>query len=110
LSWNRPARWISNFVRASDFFPFPSPWGSPRTMLGDSTIGIAKIRETGKRADVPPGTVGARTSRGVDVACADEWVVVQLLFRRGEYISAKEVLKTGDRFTSLGTRGSTPCP
>jgi methionyl-tRNA formyltransferase len=110
LSWNRPARWISNFVRASDFFPFPSPWGPPRTVLGESTIGIAKIRETGKPADVPPGTVGARTSGGVNVACADEWVIVQQLFLRGKYISAKDVLKTGDRFRCLVTLGSTRCP
>jgi methionyl-tRNA formyltransferase len=110
LSWNRPARWISNFVRAADFFPFPSPWGPPRTMLGDSTIGIAKIRETGKPADVPPGTVGAQRNGGVDVASADEWIVVQRIFWRGKYISSKEVLKTGDRFTCLVTQGSTPCP
>ena len=31
LSWNRPTRRIVDFIRASNFFPFRSPWGVPRT-------------------------------------------------------------------------------
>jgi methionyl-tRNA formyltransferase len=98
LSWNRPARRIGRFVRASDFFPFPSPWGAPRTRLGDLTLGIAKVRLTGRRADVSPGTVGVCTDGGLEVACADEWVLVRQVFAGGRYIPAKQVLKTGDRF------------
>jgi methionyl-tRNA formyltransferase len=33
LLWSLPARKIVNFVRACDFFPFPSPWGHPQTIL-----------------------------------------------------------------------------
>ena len=103
LSWDRPARQISNFVRASDFFPFPSPWGAPRSRLGGLTLGILKVRLTGRPADVPPGTVGAQSDGGVEVACADEWLVVRQMFREGKYIPAKEVLKAGDRFVDCAT-------
>src|SRR6516164_6789456 len=105
LSWNRPAGRIGCFVRASDFFPFSSPWGAPRTRLGDLSFGIAKVRLTGRRAHVSPGTVGAHTHGGVEVACADEWVLVRQLFAEGKYIPARQVLKTGDR---LGDCLATP--
>ena len=109
LSWNRPARRIGNFVRASDFFPFPSPWGAPRTRVGDSTLGIAKVRLTGRPADVPPGTVGTQTCEGIEVACADEWLVVRQVFAQGKCISAKQVLKAGDHFADCPTdQVSTP--
>jgi methionyl-tRNA formyltransferase len=109
LSWNRPARRIDHFVRASDFFPFPSPWGAPRTRLGDSTLGIAKVRLTGRPADVPPGTVGTQTREGIEVACADEWLVVRQVFAEGKCISANQVLKAGDHFADdLIDQASTP--
>jgi methionyl-tRNA formyltransferase len=104
LSWNLPARRIDNFVRASDFFPFPSPWGAPRTKRGDSTFGIAKVRLTGRQADVPPGTVGAQTREGVEVACADEWLVVRQIFSEGKYIPARHEFKAGDRFADCLTK------
>ena len=97
LCWNCPARRIVDFVRASDFFPFPSPWGAPRTRLGDSTLGISKARLTGTPADAPPGTIGIEKAGGVEVACADEWILVRRVFRGGKHIPAKEALKAGDR-------------
>ena len=109
LSWGRPARQIDRFVRAADYLPFPSPWGAPCTRLGDTTFGIAKVRLTGRRADRPPGTVGAHTSGGVEVACADEWLLVRHVFREGACIPAKQVLKAGDCFADcLGKQVSTP--
>ncbi|MFB9266903.1 methionyl-tRNA formyltransferase [Bradyrhizobium erythrophlei] len=74
LSWNRPARRIVDFVRASNFFPYRSPWGVPRTKRGDSTLGILNARLTGTPVDAPPGTVGAERRGGVEVAGADEWI------------------------------------
>lgn len=97
LSWNRPARRIVDFVRASDFFPYRSPWGVPRTKRGDSTLGILKARLTGTPVDAPPGTVGAERSGGVEVACADEWIVVRQVFREGKCVPAREALKAMDR-------------
>ena len=97
LSWNRPARHIVDFVRASNFFPFRSPWGVPRTKRGDSTLGILKARLTGTPVDAPPGTVGTERSGGVEVAGADEWILVRQVFRDGICVPAREVLKAGDR-------------
>ena len=97
LSWNRPARRIVDFVRASNFFPFRSPWGVPRTRRGDSTLGILKARLTGTPADAPPGTVGAERSGGVEVAGADEGVLVRQVFRDGVGVPARDVLKAGER-------------
>jgi methionyl-tRNA formyltransferase len=97
LSWNRPARRIVDFVRASNFFPFRSPWGVPRTKRGDLTFGVLKARLTGTPVDAPPGTVGMERSGGVEVACADEWILVRQVFREGRCIPAREALKPGDR-------------
>ena len=35
-------RRIVDLVRAADYFPFPSPWGSPTTRLGDVELGSAQ--------------------------------------------------------------------
>ncbi len=94
LSWNRLARRIVDFVRASNFFPFRSPWGVLRTKRGDSTLGILKARLTGTPVDGPPGT---ERSGGVEVACADEWILVRQVFREGICIPAREALKARDR-------------
>jgi methionyl-tRNA formyltransferase len=107
LSWNRPARRIVDFVRASNFFPFRSPWGVPRTKRGDSTLGILKAQVTGTPVDAPPGTVGTERSRGVEVASADEWILVRQVLRDGICVPAREVLKAGDRLADcLNTRAS----
>ncbi len=99
LCWSWPARQIVDFVRAADFFPFPSPWGAPRTKLADSTLGISKAQLTGTPADAPPGLIGMEKARGVEVACADEWILVRQVFRAGKYVPAKEVLEAGVRLT-----------
>ena|ERR1700726_5143593 len=109
LCWNRPARRIVDFIRASNFFPFPSPWGVPRTKRGDSTLGIPKARLTGTPVDAPPGTVGTERSGGVEVACADEWILVRQVFREGICIPPRDALKAGDRLADcVSTPASKP--
>jgi methionyl-tRNA formyltransferase len=103
LFWNRPAQRIADFVRAADFFPFRSPWGPPLTKRGDATLGITKVRMTGRPAYAPPGVVGTKNDQGVDVACADQWILVRQLFNEGKYIPAHEVLVEGDRLSDCET-------
>jgi methionyl-tRNA formyltransferase len=103
LSWYRSARRIVDLVRASNFFPFRSPWGVPRTRRGGSILGILKARLTGTPVDAPPGTVGMERSGGVEVACADEWVLVRQVLRNGKCIPAREALKAGDRLADCVT-------
>jgi methionyl-tRNA formyltransferase len=98
LNWQRPARQIVNFIRACDFFPFPSPWGTPRTTLGDQWIGIGKASGTGQPVGVSPGSVETLAGSKIRVACADEWILVHRLLIDGRHIPPAEVLKTGDRF------------
>jgi methionyl-tRNA formyltransferase len=103
LSWTRPARQVVDFVRACDYLPFRSPWGFPRTRLGDSILGIARAAPTGKPADAPPGTVGVVRNGAVEVACADEWILVRQLHRDGSLVPASKILKKGDRLADCAT-------
>jgi methionyl-tRNA formyltransferase len=99
LSWSLRAGEVVNFIRACDFFPFPSPWGYPRTRIGDQEIAIVKACRTGQLCDRLPGTVGSLVESGVLVACADEWILVSKVMIRGQYMNPITVLKPGDRFT-----------
>jgi len=96
VSWSRPARQIVDFVRAADFFPFHSPWGPPRARLRGSIIGITKAALTGARTDAPSGTVSRVSSRGAEVACGDEWILVRQVFQDGRHRAASLVLEPGD--------------
>jgi len=97
LSWSASARQIVNFVRACDFYPFPSPWGNPRTQLGGREIAIARASLSGQCCDAQPGTV--RCCDGtIQVASCDEWVIVERLIADGRRLHAGDVLKPGDRF------------
>jgi methionyl-tRNA formyltransferase len=106
LSWERPARQVVDFVRACDYAPFESPWGLPRTCLGATTLGICKAALTGRRAAAPPGTVGAATNSAVEVACADEWIVVRQVRWEGNLVQASKILRQGDRLTEAAIVGS----
>jgi methionyl-tRNA formyltransferase len=107
LFWNRPARRIVDFVRACDFFPFSSPWGHPRTRLGNREFGIVKARSTGHPADATPGSVGESGAEGVRVASRDEWVHVRQVFCDGKYLPARATLVPGDKLEDPITAMST---
>src|SRR5579864_708180 len=55
LSWKWPANKVVNFVRACDYFPFSSPWGYPRSLLGTKEFALVKARRTGVACEVLPG-------------------------------------------------------
>jgi methionyl-tRNA formyltransferase len=101
LSWYSPAQRISNFVRACDFSPFHSPWGHPRTGLRGQELGIVKASLIMKTSEAQPGTVGKVSDVGVEVACADEWILVQKVFREGKRVSASAILGPGDQLHDL---------
>jgi len=97
-----PARQVVNFVRACDYHPLPSPWGSPRVKLGDRTMSVIKATLTGTRADSSPGAVGRVDGAGAQVACSDEWVTVAKVIVEGRYRDAADVLRTGDQLEDIG--------
>jgi methionyl-tRNA formyltransferase len=101
VCWSWPARKVTDFVRACDFYPFPSPWGHPRARLNMQEFALVKACQTGLPAGVPPGTVGKSCGSGVNVACGDEWVMVSKLLLGGKYLGAQEFLRPGDRLAEI---------
>jgi UDP-4-amino-4-deoxy-L-arabinose formyltransferase/UDP-glucuronic acid dehydrogenase (UDP-4-keto-hexauronic acid decarboxylating) len=102
LAWDRPAREIVAFVRACDYFPFPSPWGHPVARVGADDLQIVKAAQTGDTADAPPGTVGAVADRAVRVASGDEWIAVSRVAMNGQVRNAAEVLEPGQQLADGG--------
>jgi methionyl-tRNA formyltransferase len=99
IVWNRPAKRIVDFVRAADYFPFPSPWGIPAARLDGDPVGIVKASRTGRVAEAEPGTIGDADDRGVPVAAEDEWVRVERVLAGERPQPAAEVLRPGGRLT-----------
>jgi len=97
VNWSRLAREIVNLARACDYYPFPSPWGSPRARLGEQEIGLIKARLSGESCNVAPGTVGRLFGPAVQVACADEWIWVDKMLIEGNYLPAADILQSGAR-------------
>ena len=99
VEWSRTARQVVDFVRASDYFPFPSPWGSPLASLDDGEVAILKSARTRRATGgEPAGTVGEADGGAVAVAAADEWVSVQRVAVDGAPHDAAAVLRAGTRF------------
>lgn len=98
IEWARPAEEIVAFVRACDYFPFPSPWGQPAARLDGAELSILKAERTGEPSSQEPGSVGAVEDGGAAaVAAADEWVSVKRVSVEGEAEDAGAVLQTGQR-------------
>jgi methionyl-tRNA formyltransferase len=97
VNWSRLAREIVNLARACDYYPFPSPWGSPRARLGEQEIGVIKARLTGEPCNAAPGTVRRLAGPAVQVACADEWIWLDKALIEGKYLPAADILKSGAR-------------
>jgi methionyl-tRNA formyltransferase len=97
IVWSSSARELVDFVRACDYFPFPSPWGHPQARLNGDAVGVTKAARTGAAADAEPGRVGDAAEDGVRVAAADEWIVVSRLHVAGKAQPAAFVLEPGMR-------------
>jgi methionyl-tRNA formyltransferase len=105
LSWATPAKEVRDFVRACDFSPLRSPWGTPTAELAGREVGVAGMSMTGSPAADPPGSVRPTSDGSVLVACIDEWVRVDTVILHGRRLTAAESLSavggtdgdTGDR-------------
>jgi len=97
IEWGLPARDVAAFVRACDYFPFPSPWGHPAATHQGRPLAVLKAEPTGEEAGGPPGTVGRASASGVAVAAADEWIELRRVSLNGEVVDAAAVLRAGQR-------------
>jgi UDP-4-amino-4-deoxy-L-arabinose formyltransferase/UDP-glucuronic acid dehydrogenase (UDP-4-keto-hexauronic acid decarboxylating) len=98
IDWSRSARQVVNFVRASDFLPFPSPWGHPKASIAGRELSVVKAICTGTPCTEAPGSIGARVGDEVLVACADEWVRLRRVQNGRSVLPAGRVLQPGEQF------------
>ena len=93
ISWRLPAKQVCDFVRACDFHPFESPWGTPIACIAGREIGVAEATPTGQpRLDDPPGSLRSSDDGSLLVACADEWIKIGIVFDHGSRLSGSEAL------------------
>lgn len=97
IDWSRSACEVTRFVRACDYGPLPSPWGSPLTRLGSQSVGIVAASRTGRGCAAPPGTIGRMADGSPMVATADEWVRIDRVRLEGRLTDARAVLVSGQR-------------
>jgi methionyl-tRNA formyltransferase len=71
----RTAVELDRLVRACDYGPFVSPWGTLLTGVGQADLGIRRVRLTGVTTDALAGTI-RHDGDQVLVACADEWLEI----------------------------------
>ncbi len=96
IQWDMSAAELERFVRASDYYPLPSPWGYPKANLGEQEIGLMKVSKTGVAADQEAGSI--KEQDGVIwLATKDEWLVVQKVQIDGKAVEAINVLQDGQR-------------
>jgi UDP-4-amino-4-deoxy-L-arabinose formyltransferase/UDP-glucuronic acid dehydrogenase (UDP-4-keto-hexauronic acid decarboxylating) len=96
IDWQQPARRVVDFIRACDYWPFPSPWGHPRGVIDGRSVEVLKARRTHRPATRPPGTVSCYdTGQPVRVACSDEEIDVTHIVFEGRAVRAAEVLGHG---------------
>lgn len=95
INWNSPAGKIDAFVRACNYSPFQSPWGHPKTNLGDLEISILKTEITDIPGKEKPGTVGKPIDGKAAISTADNWITVKRCFVDGKHVEASEIIKPG---------------
>jgi methionyl-tRNA formyltransferase len=86
------AQALHRFVRASDFAPFPSPWGTPLVPYNGEDLGLLRISLTGARHDTDEGTIRRQDNGQWWFAAADEWVALERVLRLGRSGDAAALL------------------
>ncbi len=101
LDWRRPARCAVDFVRACDYGPFRSPWGSPRCTAHGLDVAVLGASVDLGPAPAAPGTVAHAEGGAVLVAAADAWVRVEQVEVEGRELPAADVFRDGERLALL---------
>ena len=98
LDWGLPAATLDAFIRAADYHPMPSPWGHPTACLDGIPLGIVKVRRTERACDAAPGTLAMGEAGAIEVATADEWLILHQIHDGGQVRPANEHLHLRGRF------------
>lgn len=96
LDWDRPAARVTDWVRACDYGPFPSPWGFPRCVVGGREVAIAAAAQGDGEAGAAPGEVLLVEDKAALVAAADLPVKVERVEVDGSTVPAGDILREGD--------------
>jgi UDP-4-amino-4-deoxy-L-arabinose formyltransferase/UDP-glucuronic acid dehydrogenase (UDP-4-keto-hexauronic acid decarboxylating) len=75
--WTDTARRLVDFVRACDYLPFASPWGSPVATLDGREMEILKASATDMPVSAAPGTTMPGAEGELLVAASDLWVRIE---------------------------------
>ena len=101
IIWDRPARQVFNFIRACDYAPFPSPWGSPQAQYNGQAISINRAALSGRGSREAPGTIQQGERGEFCVACSDEWLEIKGILSSGRKTSPMECLAAGGKFDEI---------
>lgn len=96
IDWRQPALRIAAQIRAADFHPLPSPWGSPKTKLGAVVFEVTAVEPTGEATESPPGQVRFKDGEAM-VAAGDNWLILKRLRRDGRKVAAEQHLSPAAR-------------
>lgn len=99
IDWNASAQQISNFVRACDFHPFPSPWGAPMAIYGDEVVKVYKGHPANACCDERPGAIRIKNPNQVEVATGDGWFVLEYISYQGTCTDPYLVLHNNSCFS-----------
>lgn len=103
INWNLPARRIDALVRASNYYPFTSSWGYPKTSDGFREIEIAKTSVSSNLCISEPGTICYFNGKTA-VATAGSWLFIERCIADGKYLPPNQIFKNGQK---LGSRYTT---
>ena len=98
---NVEAEALERFVRASDYYPFPSPWGTPKARLNGHHLGICGVSPTNQKANGSTGIVKVRDGK-VLLATATDWLELLKVTVDGKLLNAADVLSDGQILASPG--------
>ena len=99
INWAESSVTLERFIRASDFYPLPSPWKTPLARLNGEPIGILKAALTDETAAAEAGTLKHEDSR-VLVATGEGWLELKKLMVAGKVISPAEHLASSKKLES----------
>jgi methionyl-tRNA formyltransferase len=98
IQWEAPAKQIDALVRACNYVPFTSPWGSAKTWLEDQQVNILQTQLSQTSSEARAGTIVATTDNRIMVATGDTVLEVTKITDNQGITYHEEILEPGTRF------------